>query len=259
MGPSIHGVAIKPEDLVESAGKTLRIIEAFDGEHVRLTSSELSRRTGLSRPAARRYLLSLCHYGYADSDGKQFWLLPRVLRLGQSYLSSARLPRLVQPVIQRAALQSGETVTFSVLDGQDVVYLARSSSTSQVSIGFEVGLRMPAHVVSTGVVLLGALTEEALDIWIEHHEFVRFTEKTVTEPEKFRTMVVEARHRDYWVGAQQGSMGLFGIAMVVRNTRGECKGAVGMTLQIKNYKTEQIERTLLPILREAALGLRAVL
>jgi IclR family pca regulon transcriptional regulator len=241
--------------LVEGVGKTIQVIEAFDDDHVRLTTSELAKRTGLTRPAARRYLLSLCHYGYADTDGKQFWLLPRVMRLGQSYLSSARLPRLVQPVIQRASVQSGETVSFSVLDGHDIVYLARSTSNASASIGFQVGLRMPAHVVAPGIALLSTLSDELLDEWIATHVFHKFTEKTVTDPVLFRSMVIDARQRDYWVGEQQGSMGLFGIAVVAKDTRGVCKGAVGMTLQIP----ESVEKHLTPILREAALSLRSLL
>ena len=109
------------------------MIESFDDDHVRLTPSEAAQRTGLTRTAARRYLLSLVHFGYAASDGKRFWLVPRVLRLGQSFLDSARLPRLVQPFIQRVSMHSGETVNVSVLDGHEVVYIARSNSPRVVS------------------------------------------------------------------------------------------------------------------------------
>ncbi|HEY2928857.1 helix-turn-helix domain-containing protein, partial [Piscinibacter sp.] len=94
---------INPKDLIEGLGKGLRVIEAFDDEHPRLSASEAAALTGLTRTAARRFLLSLCHFGYAATDGKHFWLAPRVLRLGQSYLGAARLPRLVQPFIQRVS------------------------------------------------------------------------------------------------------------------------------------------------------------
>lgn len=250
---------IQLQDLVESAGKALKVIEAFDDDHARLTSSELAQRTGLSRPAARRYLLSLCHYGYADTDGRQFWLLPRVLRLGQSYLASARLPRLVQPVIQRASMQCGETLNFSVLDGHDVVYLARSSAPSMVSIGFQVGVRTPAHVVAPGVVLLSALPDGQLDAWIREHAFTRFTEMTVTEPKAFHDLVVDARRLDFWIGNQQGTMGLIGMATMVKDHKGVCRGAIGMTVPEKKFSPQQLEEQLLPALREAALTLRPLL
>src|SRR5207247_5744240 len=133
---------------VEGLGKGLRGIEAFDDDHPRLTPSEAADRSGLTRTAARRYLLSLTHFGYADSDGKLFWLAPRVLRLGQSYLGSARLPRLVQPFIQRLSIVTGETVNISILDKHEVIYLARSNSPRLVSIGFHAGARIQANTVT---------------------------------------------------------------------------------------------------------------
>src|SRR2546429_6300467 len=114
---------IDHKDLIEGLGKGLKVIEAFDDDPPRLTASETAALTGLSRTAARRFLLSLCHFGYAATDGKHLWLGPRVLRLGQSYLCAARLPRLVQPLLHRASVQRGEAVYMSVLGGHDVVVL----------------------------------------------------------------------------------------------------------------------------------------
>src|SRR2546429_2957395 len=150
---------IDAKDLIEGLGKGRRVIEAVDDDRSRLTPSEAGSRAGITRTAARRYLLSLCHFGYAATDGKQFWLTARVLRLGQSYLGAARLPRLVQPFIQRVSMQSGETVNFSSLDGHEVVYLARSNSPRFISIGYQVGIRVPAHVVTPGVAMLSTWSD----------------------------------------------------------------------------------------------------
>jgi len=89
--------------------------------------------------------------------GVHYWLLPSVLRLGQSYLEAARLPRLVRPFLQRLSMQTGETANLSVLDGHEIVYLARSNSPRIVSIGFHPGARIPAHVVSPGFAILSTL------------------------------------------------------------------------------------------------------
>ncbi len=113
------------------------------------------------------------HFGYAATDGKLFWLTPRVLRLGQSYLGAARLPRLVQPFIQRTSLASGETVNVSVLDGHEVVYVARSNSPRIVSVGYHAGARAPAHTVTPGVVILATLDDDALDRWIAGSPSIR--------------------------------------------------------------------------------------
>ncbi len=252
-------VTIDRKDLIEGLGKGLRVIEAFDDDHPRLSPSEAAARAGLSRTAARCYLLSLCHFGYAHSDGKLFWLMPRVLRLGQSYLGATRLPRLVQPFIQRASMASGETVNVSVLDGHEVVYVARSSAPRFVSIGYQVGVRAPAHVVTPGVVILAARSDEALDAWIAEHEFTSFTAHTVTDPARFREAVTTARALDYWTTDQQLALGLRGIAVALKDRRGECKGAVGMTVQSQSYDAAQTVDKLLPLLREVAQTLRPLL
>lgn len=247
---------IDRKDLIEGLGKGLRVIEAFDDEHSRLTVSEAAALTGLSRTAARRYLLSLCHFGYAATDGKRFWLAPRVLRLGQSYLGAARLPRMVQPFIQRLSTATGETVNVSVLDGHEVVYLARSNSPRVVSIGFHVGARVPAHVVAAGAVLLAALDDVSLANWVQAHTFATFTRHTVTDRQRFLEIIRAARAQQYWIADQQLDAGFTGIAMPVRDRRGVCKAAASMTLPAQPWPESRIVEQLLPGLRDLTQLLR---
>lgn len=253
------GTPIDRKDLIEGLGKGLKVIEAFDDEHTRMTPTETAARAGITRTAARRYLLSLAHFGYAGTDGKHFWLMPRVLRLGQSYLAAARLPRLVQPFIQRVSMQCGETVNFSILDGHEVVYLARSNAPRYVSIGYQVGVRVPAHVVAPGAVILATFGEAALEAWIDAHDFSQHTAHTVTDPARFRDHVLAARSLDYWMTDQQLDIGLCGIAVALKDRKGECRGAIGMTIQVANRSPEQRVSELLAPLREAAQGLRPIL
>ena len=250
---------INSKDLIEGLGKGLRVIEAFDDDHPRLTASQTAVRADITRTAARRHLLSLVHFGYAATDGKQFWLAPRVLRLGQSYLGAARLPRMVQPFIQRVSIDSGETVNVSVLDGHEVVYLARSSAPRWVSIGYQVGTRVPAHVVTPGVMMVSQLESAALERWIAEHEFVSFTTKTVTNLRQFRSQLQQARDQDYWTTEHQLDPGLRGISVALKDRRGQCKAAMGMTVPDTRYSNEQMVQRLLPLLRDAAQTLRVML
>jgi IclR family pca regulon transcriptional regulator len=247
---------IQQRDIVDGLGKGLRVIEAFDAEHPRLTASEVAERTAMTRTAARRYLLSLVHFGYADSDGKRFWLAPRVLRLGQSYLEAARLPRLVQPFLQRLSQEQGETFNFSVLDGHEMVYVARSSSNRVISIGFPVGARVPAHVVTPGVAILSTLDEFRLAQWTAEHEFSAFTARTTIDPGAFLANVRLAREQGYWVTEQQLTPGLRGLAMPVKNLRGECVGAIGTTTPMQPMTREQMIDRLLPVLTATVQVLR---
>ncbi len=250
---------IDRKDLIEGLSRGLRVIESFDDEHVRLTPSELAPRAGITRTAARRFLLTLVSDGYADTDGKHFWLTPQVLRLGQSYLQAARLPRLVQPFIQRCSLQSGETFNVSVLDGHEVVYIARSNPPRFVTIGYHVGVRVPAHVVTPGVAMLSTYDDAWLGAWVAAHSFSSFTQHTVVDPQRFLANVHQARSMGYWMTDQQLDLGLRGIAMPLKDRKGECKGAIGTTVQSQSYTADEMVGKLLPLLREAAQSLRSIL
>ncbi|MDP4299169.1 IclR family transcriptional regulator domain-containing protein [Leptothrix discophora] len=250
---------IDRKDIIDGLGKGLRVIEAFDDDHPRLTPSEAAALSGMTRTAARRYLLSLVHFGYADGDGKHFWLLPKVLRLGQSYLGAARLPRLVQPFIQRLSQATGETFNFSVLDGHEIVYLARSNSPRVISIGFQPGARVPAHAVTPSVPILATYTDEALAEWIATHEFTAFGPQTQTDAALFRDNVLGARRLSFWVTEQQLEPGLRGIAVAIKDRKGVCRGAIGSTMPMQNENREAMVARVLPLLQECAQSLRPVM
>jgi IclR family pca regulon transcriptional regulator len=250
---------IDAADLIVALGRGLQVIESFDDENPRMTAAMVCQRTGIPRTAARRHLLSLCHFGYAQTDGKFFWLAPRVLRLGQSYLGAARLPRLVQPFIQRAAMASGETINVSVLDGHEVVYVARSNSPRLVGIGFQAGARAPAHVVAPGYAILSTFTDAALDAWIAAHAFTGFTADSPRDPARFRDEVLAARAAGHVLTEQQLDPGLRGIAVPLRDRHGGCAGAIGSTMSIQPLTREQTVDRMLPVLRELAQELRPLL
>ena len=258
--PARAATEVDRRDLIEGLGKGLRVIEAFDEDHPQLTASQVAERAEITRTAARRYLLSLVHFGYAASDGKQFWLAPRVLRLGQSYLGAAKLPRLVQPFIQRVAQQIGHTVNASVLDGHDVVYIARSSPPRWVTIGYGVGVRVPAHVVTPGFVVLATLDDEAFEVWLAEHDFVVYTPQTVVSRALFRSQVRQARALGYWHTEQQLDAGLRGVAVALIDRKGRCKGAGGTTMPMTAYRnSEHMLEAVLPPLQEVAQGMRPLL
>lgn len=144
----------KPTDTISSLAKGLRVLECFGAETPKLSITDTAKRTGLDRSTARRCLLTLHAEGYADYDGKFFTLTPRVLRLGLGAIASLPLPQLVQPWLDQLAEQIGESCSVSILDGTEIVYLARASQKRVMSIGLMPGSRLPAHCTSMGRVLL---------------------------------------------------------------------------------------------------------
>ena len=162
---------IAKADLIEGMAKGLAVLESFDTERQRLNATLAAQRTGLSRAAARRHLLTLAHLGYLESDGSYFWLSPRVLRFSGSYLSSARLPRVLQPTLNRLALQTQAAFSAVVLDADEVVIVANSgqgfdgspaTATRLLAYGLHLGARLPAHATSTGRMLLACLLASPL-------------------------------------------------------------------------------------------------
>lgn len=250
---------IERQDLIAGLGRGLLVIESFDDENARQTPGEVAIRAGLSRSAARRYLLSLCHFGYASTDGKRFWLTPRVMRLGQSYLMSAKLPRLVQPFLQQLALKTKEATSLCVIDGHDVIYIARGGSPRMFSVGFSVGARVPLHCVSAGRVLLANLDKDALDGWISNHSFSKFTAQTVSTAAAFQAEVLQARHDGYAMTDQQLEIGVRGISVALRNRHGECLGAISVIAPVQNLSLDDLRDHVLPLLRSTESEIRGQL
>lgn len=244
--------------LIEQLGRGLRVIEAFSDANPRLTSTEAGRLAGMTRTAARRHLASLVHFGYAATDGKHYWLLPRVMRLGHSYLESARLPRLVQPFLQRISDQTGETANLAVLEDHEVVYLARSNSPRVVSIGFQPGARVPAHVVSAGYACLSVFEPAAVEAWLADYRFDTFTQHTVTNRDRFLAAVAEARRLGHAAIDQQLDLGLRGVAVPLRDRQGRGIGALSMTVQTRFYPDDSQVHRLVQVLQDAAQLVRGV-
>src|SRR5690606_36124028 len=142
------------DDFVQSLARGLAVIRAFDADHAELTLSEVARRAELPRAAARRFLRTLAVLGYVRSDGKVFRLTPRVLELGFSYLSALSLPEIAQPHLERLSHELDESVSAAVLDGDDIVYVARVATRRIMSVGITIGTRFPARKTSMGRVLL---------------------------------------------------------------------------------------------------------
>src|SRR2546427_7454913 len=180
-------------DWIAGLERGVSIIEAFDDAHPRMTAAEAGQRTGMTRTAARRYLLTLQHMGYVAGDGKLFWLTPRVLRLGQSYLESARLPRIVQPFLQRVAAGTRESAFVSVMDGDDIVYIARNGSNRAMNTGYVLGARVQAQVTASGMLMLSMRETSWQENWLATHELKAYTSYTIASKERLRIELARVR------------------------------------------------------------------
>lgn len=255
--------AIASADYIAGLGKGLAVLECFDTERQRLNATLAAARAGLTRAAARRHLLTLAYLGYLESDGQHFWLTPKVLRLSGCYLASARLPRTVQPVLNRLSAMAAFSFSAAVLEGSETVIVARSTAHDHAqqlfAHGLHLGSRLPAHATSTGRVLLADLPVEELDAWLACRTLHRLTLHTATQPDELRARIAQVRAQDYCIAQEEHELGVQAIAVPLRNSAGRCVAALNAVTSSQRLSAQALERNLLPLLRDAAQELRPLL
>ena len=209
----------KSSEFVQSLDRGLAVIRAFGPEHDRLTLSEVARETGLTRAAARRFLLTLVALGYVRTNGKEFSLGPRVLELGYSYLSGMRLPDVAAPHVEALVAQVQESSSISVLDGQDVVDIVRVPAKRIMTVSVPVGTRFPAHASSKGRVLLAHLSPAELDAFLADAHLERLTDRTVTDADQLRGLLDDIRAKGYALVDQEVEEGVRSVAVPLAGRR----------------------------------------
>lgn len=251
--------ALDPRDWIAGLEKGLAVLQAFDDTTPRMTASAAAQRTGLTRTAARRHLLTLAHLGYLASDGKTFWLTPRVLRLGWRYFDTARLPRMVLPYLQRITGVVNEVAFCAVIDGDEVVYIARTGSSRMQNIGFVLGARAFPTLTSAGMAILSCRPPDEVARWLAGQTLIAHTPHTITDPTRVLGAIAHARALGYAVSEQQLEPGVRGIAVPLKNRYGEVQGALSVSQPFSAESTEAATRRIVPVLTENAHAMINVL
>ena len=251
-------MTIAQVDFIAGMAKGLAVLESFDTQRQRLNATLAAERAGLTRAAARRHLLTLAHLGYLETDGSWFWLSPKVLRFSGSYLASARLPRAIQPTLNRLAAATGESFSAVVLEGEHVVIVARSGSAMQ-AYGLHLGARLPAHATSTGRVLLAAKSRSDFNAWLKGRELPRLTGHTQVESRAFRALIEQVRQQDYCVASEEHELGVHAVAVPLRDMDGRTIAALNVVTTQKRVEPRVLQKDLLPLLLEAAREVRPLL
>jgi IclR family pca regulon transcriptional regulator len=236
---------------VQSLERGLSVITAFGPSTPELSLSDVARSTGLTRAAARRFLLTLVDLGYVRQEGKLFRLTPRVLTLGYAFLSSMSLPGIAGPHLERLAGEVHESSSMSVLDGRDVVYVARVPTSRIMTVSINVGTRFPAYATSMGHVLLAGLDDDALDEHLAGVDLVPLTDHTLSSVKALRARVREVRSQGFALVDQELEYGLRSLAAPVHNRAGKVVAAVNISTQASRVSPEETRRVLLPPLLEA--------
>jgi IclR family transcriptional regulator, pca regulon regulatory protein len=242
-------------DFVQSLERGLAVIRAFDAEHRELALSEVARSTGLTRAAARRFLLTLVKLGYVNFSQGRFSLRPRVLELGYAYLSSLSLPEVAQPHMEELVAQVNESCSISVLDDTDIVYVARVPTRRIMSITLAVGTRLPAFVTSMGRVLLAGLPDDDLEERLARIEMTPLTSRTVTDKDALRTILAGVRRQGYAATDQELEEGLRSLAVPIRTASGTVTAALNVSVHASRASMSALRRDFLPLALRTAAGI----
>jgi len=244
-------------EFVQSLERGLAVIRAFDKDHPQLTLSEVAAITGVTRAAARRFLLTLVRLGYVRADGRVFSLSPRVLELGYAYLSSLSLPQVALPHLEALVAEVNESSSVSVLDGPDVVYVARVPTLRIMTVAISVGTRFPAYATSMGRVLLANLLDEDLEAYLEKVQLDRLTNRTVTSRSALKAELSRVRAQGWALVDQELEEGLRAVAAPIRDRAGRVVAAINVSAHASRTSLESMRRTLVPPLVAAAARISA--
>ncbi|MBN3759216.1 IclR family transcriptional regulator C-terminal domain-containing protein [Burkholderia sp. Ac-20365] len=263
--------ASSPEEDTESGGKVrakegmaglakgLAIIEAFGASTTRMTVSDAAHLADLSRPAARRCLLTLVDLGYLGHDGKFFTPLPRMLRLGSAYLSTSSLPQIAQPLLTNARDELQESVSLAVMDEGYSVFIARAEALRIVSTGVKLGGRLPAYCSATGRVLLSDLDEEEIRRHLGLVPMKRLTDRTLATTGAVLQAVDRAAKDGYAISNEELEIGMSAMAVPVRNRSGKIEAALSVSVFSGRVSVTTLEEKFLPVLKGIATRLERAL
>jgi IclR family pca regulon transcriptional regulator len=248
-------------DYIQSLAKGLSIIKAFGQNDPTLTLSEAAKKTGMTRAAARRFLLTWTHLGYLGTDKKSFWLKPKVLELGERYLTSQPWWSVAQPLIEEAARKMGESCSLCILDGSEIVYICRVAVSRLISTNISIGSRLPAYTTALGRVLLAQAPDEDVKAILTSATLQKYTPNTVVDKRKLLQIIKQVRTDGFCLIDQELDLGLIGLAVpVCRSTEGFA--ALGVSVHAGRVSAKEMISRLLPILKETAdritLGMKRV-
>lgn len=246
-------------EFVQGLERGFAVIKAFSRQAPALAIVEVAEQTGLTRAVARRYLLTLKELGYVAQRGQRFSLTPAVLDLGFTYLSSMSVASTAQPFMERVVDTLRESCSVSVLDGRDIVYIARVPAKRIMSINLVVGSRLPAHCTSMGKVLLSALSPEALAAFFALGPLERRSERTICDQARLRKELSGVREVGYAFADGESELGIRTVAAPLVDRTGEVQAAINVTGHASRVSKKDLRRVYLPLLLEAAEGISRAL
>lgn len=252
---------IKYDDYIAGLAKGLSILEAFGSDRQRLNVTQMAERTGLTRTAARRYLKTLKFLGYLERDEYYYWLTHKVLKFSGSYLNTAHLPKIAQPILNLLANKTNLVFSVVVMDSHETVPIARSVSPQNEQFrvspfGIHLGNRIPLHTSSTGKIMLSHKSKEEQMHWLDHYALRRLTNYTITDKEQFLQVLDQVLQQAYCISSEEYELGVTAVAVPIVNQAGDIVAALNAVAPVTKVNDSYLINTIVPMLQQAAKEIR---
>ncbi|PXW24892.1 IclR family transcriptional regulator domain-containing protein [Paraburkholderia caballeronis] len=251
--------AIHERDLIVGLQKGLALIQLFTDDCPRLSVPDAARLAGLTRSAARRFLLTLVHDGYAETDGRHYWLTAKTLRIGQAYVDSARLPRMLRPIVEKVAGETREHVSVAVRDGDEVVHIVRSRVTNVSSLSIRQGSRLPMYCTGSGRLWLASLPDAEIDAYLRRIDRQPLTPFTKTAIADIDAAIAAIRKQGYVELDQEYEVGMRILGVPVVNRQGQMRASLTITTQVSSMTQADLRERYLRCLYEGQALLRPII
>jgi IclR family pca regulon transcriptional regulator len=247
-------------NFMTSLARGLIVIQAFTQQSPQMTISQLSIKTGLSRAAVRRCLYTLTKLGFAGAeDGSRYSLRPRMLTLSHTYTTSNTLAAAAQPILERMSAALRESFSVATLDGEDIVYIARTQVNRVMAVDLHIGSRLPAYCTSMGRILLAYLPAEQLEQYLAKVNLIPHTTRTITSLEKLRLALRNVRRNGYAICDQEYEVGLRSLAVPVYSSSGRVVATLNLSGNAPRLSVLEMQNRFLTPLRNAASELSVFL
>lgn len=244
-------------EFVQSLARGLTVLGSFSGQRQQMTLSEVAREANVPRAVARRFLRTLVSLDYVRTDGRLFYLTPKVLNFGSAYLAGLRLPEIAQPHVSELAAQAHEAASLGVLDRDEVVYVLRVPGQRIVTIAISVGTRLPAYATSTGQVLLASLAPNELDEYLSRVEFKPLGRRTVATPQDLRGRLAKVREAGHALTHNELEDGILSLAVPILDPHGNAIAAISIGSNELRTNPERLRSENLPHVAAAAARISA--
>lgn len=239
-------------EVMGGLAKGLEVIRAFTREQPALTLSEIATSARLPAATARRCLHTLEELGYVARNGRSFLLRAKVLELGSAYLESMNIETLTSTFLEELARKTGDSAALTVLDGTEIVYVARASLRTLVRLEAHVGSRLPAYPTSTGRVLLAGLSEERLTAYFDRVTLAPLTDRTVTDRARLERLIAETRRNGYSAVEDELAYGVVAVAVPVTDQAGRVVAALNSSSHSRKTGKARLVKERLAMLRHTA-------